>query len=59
MKVEDQFAELAVEVSQKAAAIQCKPQEYIDGLRGIAEQCETDIAAAKETMEEEEEEEEE
>lgn len=53
--VEDAFDDLADQVSVDAAAIDCSPSDYREGLRGIISRLQADIAASLETAPEEEE----
>jgi hypothetical protein len=41
------FAELAREVSQKAAAIRCSKEEYREGLKEIRDELQNDIEASQ------------
>lgn len=49
--IEFEFEKLAEQVSERAAAIDCTPEEYRDGCRMIISQLETDIMASEETSE--------
>lgn len=49
MAAEEEFEKLIEETSERAAAIECSPDEYREGLRGLIGQCRIDIQASEET----------
>lgn len=51
---EDQFEEMAEEVSVMAGTIDCSKAEYLDGLQTLIDRLATDQLAARETLEDEE-----
>jgi hypothetical protein len=47
MNAEEQFEQLAQEVSMAAARVDCSPDVYQDGLKVIIEWLENDLAASQ------------
>jgi len=45
---EEKFEAVAQTASEDAAAVKCSKEEYQDGLRGIIQRMEDDLAASKE-----------
>jgi hypothetical protein len=48
-KFAEEFEKLAAEVSEKAAKIECAPDEYRDGLQIIIDTLKIDLRASEET----------